>query len=312
MEETMGTGSHWTSEEDDAAVGNSRALNALFNVVDPNIFKLINTCKSAKVAWDTLEVAFEGTSKVKISRLQILTSHFEALQMTEEETIAEFNVRVLDITNESDVLEEKMSDSKLVWKVLRSLPSKFNMKVTTIEEANDLSKMKLDELFGSLCTFEIHLGDSASKRKPGLALTSVKEESTKEYRISQSNNSLAESMALLTKCHECEGFGHIQTKCATYLKCKKKSLVATLSDEEDYSESDDEEVGLALISITTMNKEEAAQVTSQASDQQESMIDDCLNDNIVQRKWKEDQAIIIQQQERIQCLMEKIKASCPQ
>ncbi|TYJ96620.1 gag-pol polyprotein [Cucumis melo var. makuwa] len=33
----------WTSEEDDAAVGNLCALNALFNTVDPNIFKLINT-----------------------------------------------------------------------------------------------------------------------------------------------------------------------------------------------------------------------------------------------------------------------------
>ncbi|TYK27534.1 gag-pol polyprotein [Cucumis melo var. makuwa] len=51
----------------------------------------------------------------------------------------------------------------------------------------------------------------------------------------------------------------------------KKSPVATLSDEEDYFESDDEEVGMALISITTMNKEEAAKVTSQASDQQEPM-----------------------------------------
>ncbi|KAA0060257.1 gag-pol polyprotein [Cucumis melo var. makuwa] len=128
----------WTSEEDDAAIGNSRALNTLFNVIDPNIFKLINTCKLAKVAWDTLEVAFEATSKVKISRLQILTSRFKALQMTKEETIAEFNVRVLDITNESNALEEKIFDSKLVGKVLRSLPSKFNMKVTAIEEANDL------------------------------------------------------------------------------------------------------------------------------------------------------------------------------
>ncbi|KAA0046158.1 gag-pol polyprotein [Cucumis melo var. makuwa] len=91
-----------------------------------------------ETAWDILEVAFEGTSKVKISRLQILTSHFEVLQMTEEETIVEFNVRVLDIANESDTLGEKMSDSKLVQKVLRSLPSKFNMKVTAIEEANDL------------------------------------------------------------------------------------------------------------------------------------------------------------------------------
>ena len=119
-------------------MGNSRALNVLFNAVDPNIFKLINTCKSAKVAWDILEVAFEGTLKVKISRLQILTSRFEVLQMTEEETIVEFNVRVLDIANKSDALGENMSDSKLVRKVLRSLPSKFNMKVIAIEEANDL------------------------------------------------------------------------------------------------------------------------------------------------------------------------------
>ncbi|KAL0549979.1 hypothetical protein IC582_014474 [Cucumis melo] len=156
----------WTKDEDDVVVGNSRALNTLFNVVDPNIFKLINTCKSAKVAWDILEVAFEGTSKVKISRLQIWTSRFEALQMGEDETIAKFNVRVLDIANESDALGEKMSDSKLVRMVLRSLPSKFNMK-----EANDPSKMKLDELFGSLQTFEIHLGHTASRRKLGLALS---------------------------------------------------------------------------------------------------------------------------------------------
>ncbi|TYK04761.1 copia-like retroelement pol polyprotein [Cucumis melo var. makuwa] len=118
------------------------------------------------VAWDILEVAFEGISKVKISRLQIWTSRFEALQMGEDETIAKFNVRVLDIANESDALGEKMSDSKLVRMVLRSLPSKFNMK-----EANDPSKMKLDELFGSLQTFEIHLGHTASRRKLGLALS---------------------------------------------------------------------------------------------------------------------------------------------
>ncbi|KAA0043137.1 gag-proteinase polyprotein [Cucumis melo var. makuwa] len=189
----------WTKEEDEAAVGNSRALNPLFNAVYPNIFKLINTCKSAKVAWDILEVSFEGTSKVKISRLQILTSRFEALQMTEDETIAEFNVRVLDIANESDAFGEKMSDSKLVRKVLRSLPSKFNMKVTAIEEANDLSKMKLDELFGSLRTFELHLGHTENRRKPGLALTSVKEKPTEERKMRKNNDDLTKFVVLLTK-----------------------------------------------------------------------------------------------------------------
>ncbi|KAA0041514.1 gag-pol polyprotein [Cucumis melo var. makuwa] len=208
----------------------------------------------------------------------ILTPRFEALQMGEDETIDEFNVRVLDIANESDALGEKMSDSKLVRKVLRSPPSKFNMKVTAIEEANDLSKMKLDELFGSLRTFEIHLGHTASRRKSGLALTSVKEEPIEEHRVMQGNDALTESVVVLTKqehergkgieasksdkygkgikCHECEELGHIQADCATYLKRKKKGLDATFPDEEDYSESNDEDLGMALISICTMNNEE--------------------------------------------------------
>ncbi|TYK06510.1 gag-pol polyprotein [Cucumis melo var. makuwa] len=326
----------WTKDEDDAAVGNSRTLNALFNAVNLNIFKLINTCKSTKVAWDILEVAFEGTSQLKISWLQILTSPFEALQMGEDETIAEFNV-------------------------LRSLPSKFNMKVTAIEEANDLSKMKLDELFGSLRTFEIHLGHTANRRKSRLALTSVKEEPIEKHRVMQVNDALTESVVMLTKhvvklknqfhkhmgnqrnnrrdmslnqsrisdtsssehyrkkehergkgievsksdkygkgirCHECEGFGHIQAECATYLKRKKKGLVATFSDEEDYSKSDDEDLGMALISICTMNDEENVQT----HDQPESKN---LTDDAADRKKTKDQEVILQQQERIQDLVEE-------
>jgi hypothetical protein len=35
-----------------------------------------------------------------------------------------------------------MSDEKLARKILRSLPKKFDMKVTAIEEAQDLSNIK--------------------------------------------------------------------------------------------------------------------------------------------------------------------------
>lgn len=43
---------------------------------------------------------------------QILTSKFEALKMSEDETIIEYNVRVLDIANESFALAERMTDLK--------------------------------------------------------------------------------------------------------------------------------------------------------------------------------------------------------
>ena len=39
------------------------------------------------------------------------------------------------------------------------------MKVTAIEEANDITTMKFDELFGSLRTFELSFDDNAPKKK---------------------------------------------------------------------------------------------------------------------------------------------------
>ena len=76
----------WTKEEDETSLENSRALNALFNGVDQNVFELINTYSSTKEAWNILETTYKWTSKVIISRLQILSSKFEALKMAEDET----------------------------------------------------------------------------------------------------------------------------------------------------------------------------------------------------------------------------------
>ncbi|KAA0062665.1 gag-pol polyprotein [Cucumis melo var. makuwa] len=40
----------WTNAEEQASVGNARALNAIFNGVDLNVFKLINSCSTTKEA----------------------------------------------------------------------------------------------------------------------------------------------------------------------------------------------------------------------------------------------------------------------
>ncbi|CAJ2663332.1 gag-protease polyprotein [Trifolium pratense] len=59
----------WSVSEDTEATGNSKALNAIFNGVDKNMFKLINTCTEAKQAWKILQNAHEGTTKVRMSKL---------------------------------------------------------------------------------------------------------------------------------------------------------------------------------------------------------------------------------------------------
>src|ERR1044072_236527 len=162
----------WTTEEDEAALANSKAINAIFNGVDKNMFRLINTCTVAKEAWDILKTAHEGTSRVRMSRLQMLTTQFETLRMSEEQTIAEFHMQIRDIANTSFALGEKMTNEKLVKKILRSLTKRFAMKVTAIEEAQDIGQMKVDELIGSLQTFELTLNDKAEKENKSIAFVS--------------------------------------------------------------------------------------------------------------------------------------------
>ncbi|KAA0047775.1 putative amidase [Cucumis melo var. makuwa] len=65
----------------------------------------------------------------------------------------EDTTKSLEIANESFNLGEKAPESKIVRKVLRSLLEKFDMKVTAIEEAHDITTLKLDELFRSLLIF---------------------------------------------------------------------------------------------------------------------------------------------------------------
>ena len=189
----------WTVEEDRLASYNSKALNAIFSAVDVNQFKLISTCEVAKEAWETLETAHEGTKAVRLSKLQILTSRFENLRMKEEESISDFNSKICDIANEAFALGEKYSEEKLVRKTLRSLPKRFAYKVTAIEEAKDVQNMKLDELMGSLRTFEMNLEEEKGDKKPkGIAFQAESRDNNSIEHLDEDDD-IAETMALMSK-----------------------------------------------------------------------------------------------------------------
>jgi len=186
----------WTTAEDELALGNSKALNALFNGVDKNIFRLIKQCIVAKDAWEILKTTHEGTSKVKSSRLQLLTTKFANLKMQEDENIQDYYMNVLDKTNSFDSLGEKLTDEKLVRKILRSLPKRFDMKVIAIEEAQDIFSMKVDELIGSLQNFELVVDNRAEKKGKGVAFVSDTESSELQENL-VGDEDLSENLVML-------------------------------------------------------------------------------------------------------------------
>ena len=55
--------------------------------------------------------------------------------MKEDETFDEFYAKLKDIVNSAFNLGESIAKSKIVRKILRSLPERFHAKITVIEEA---------------------------------------------------------------------------------------------------------------------------------------------------------------------------------
>ena len=78
------------STQDKAALAalnaNSKALNAIFCGVSPNEFHRISHITVAKEAWKILEITYEGTKKVKDTKLQMMTTQFEELRMSQDES----------------------------------------------------------------------------------------------------------------------------------------------------------------------------------------------------------------------------------
>ena len=193
-------------------------------------------------------------------------------------SVAKFHMNILDIANAFDSFREKMSQEKLIRKILRSLPKRFDMKVTSIEEAQDISNMKVEEFIGSLQNFEIIINNWIKKKENNIVVVSNADTEEAQGNLENDEN-LAESVVLLgrlfnkivkqanwrsrsdgqniqsnirekqnneksfstydkgnqskeVRCHEYEGFGHIRTECATFLKKQKKSLNVAWFDED--------------------------------------------------------------------------------
>ena len=110
-------------------------------------------------------------------KLQRLTNSFEEIRMEEVETFDEFYAKLKDIVNSAFNLGESIVESKIVRKILRSLPERFHAKITVIEEVKDIDQIPLTELVRNLQTYEIGLGSIGKGGKcRNLAFKGIEEE----------------------------------------------------------------------------------------------------------------------------------------
>ena len=125
-------------------------MNAIFNAVSMEEFKRISNIEATHTAWNILQTVHEGTKAVIINKLQQLTSKFESIRMSDDESFDEFYAKLNDIVNSAYNLSEIYDQPKIVRKILRSFTEDFRPMVTAITESKDMDSIPADELVGSL------------------------------------------------------------------------------------------------------------------------------------------------------------------
>ena len=198
--------------------------------------------------------------------------------MGEDECFNDFEIKLMDIVNQSHQLGDPYSDRRVKQKIMRYLPNRFESKVTAIEENSGYMDMKPSEVIGRLLAYESRKAPSTTtppKKSKGIALKASKD-------AKEAKNDSNENFALFVKrfnkvmkfgkkgfgsrgqdlnkkgpfkkfelrqkrtkrkgvlFFECGGIGHFAPECANHNDKKKgKVMAATWSGSSDDSNEGD-------------------------------------------------------------------------
>jgi len=131
------TWSDFTYKEYEA---NSKAQNSLLTALNEDDLTRFIHCQSAYEIWQHLLVTHEETSQVKRAKIDLLRSQYESFKMLEDETIDSMITKFTKITNALSSLGDDISNDQKMRKVIRALPSSWEIKATTLKEL--MIKMK--------------------------------------------------------------------------------------------------------------------------------------------------------------------------
>ncbi|VFQ67786.1 unnamed protein product, partial [Cuscuta campestris] len=193
----------------------------LYCAVNPDDYRKISCCSTAKEMWDKLEVTYEGTDQVREAKIDFLTQEYEMFRMKEHEKIDDMFDRFSKIVNDLHALKKTYTDRDLVRKILRSLTSEWRSKADAIYESIGTSNVTID----------------------GLRVKLVMKKFCKLLRKK-------EKVEDGPVCYGCGEAGHIKNKCPkSGRNARQKAYISWGGDSGDEStdQDDDETANLCLM-----------------------------------------------------------------
>ncbi|VFQ96713.1 unnamed protein product [Cuscuta campestris] len=234
----------------------AKAINMLYCAVNPDDYRKISCCTTAKEMWDKLEVTYEGTDQVREAKIDFLTQEYEMFRMKEGEKIDDMFDRFSKIINDLHALKKTYTNKDLVRKILRSLTPEWRSKADAIYESIGVSNVTIDGLRGNLKTYEstILTPSLDEQKKKGIALKATKE--PVEEASSDDDNEFGLVIKKFhkfmkkeferkgrkhdgpPKCYGCGEIGHIKPRSGASGKSKAKSRAPVTNPEDriDYGD----------------------------------------------------------------------------
>ncbi|XP_058733858.1 uncharacterized protein LOC131605527 [Vicia villosa] len=144
----------WDDKEISSAQANFKALYVIFRRFEEDAFMMISRSKQAKCSWEIIREIYEKYSQTRMINVQLLNAKFENLRLKEDESLQNFHMNIQHVVSEFEDLREKMSEDKVVKKIPRPLPERFDKKLVYIINSYQLSTMIVDNLITLLRTVE--------------------------------------------------------------------------------------------------------------------------------------------------------------
>ena len=105
--------------------------------------------------------------------IEAIRKEIEMLNMKTEEYVSDYFARTLVIANKMRVTGEKMKDVVVIEKILRSMTSRFDYGVCSIEKSNDVDTVSIDMLQSSLLVHEQRMNGHVIEQEHALKATYV-------------------------------------------------------------------------------------------------------------------------------------------